>query len=92
MTVEINEDLMNGWVKTHLENGLTPIPIDTKTNKPKVKYEHYNKDNKLTIEEVEKWITQGLYNNGVAILTGYCHVGKFRGLYVNCVDFVIPKH
>ena len=81
---------MNEWAVRYFENGLTPIPINTKTNEPHVKWSQY-KENPPRMVDIEEWINQGLYNDGVAQLTGLCHRGKFKGLYLNCVDFDSPE-
>lgn len=62
----------------YFENGLTPIPINTKTSEPKVRWSQY-KDTPPGRTEIDEWIKQGLYNDGVAQITGPCHRENSEG-------------
>jgi hypothetical protein len=81
----MTHDIMNEWAIRYFENGLTSIPMNTNENKPMVKLSQYT-DNPPSRQVIEEWITKGLYKYGLALVCGRCQRGKFKGLYLNCLD------
>ena len=76
---------MSVWIIKQHESGWNPVPWNTRESKPVLPEYIPYRYNPPTISQIRRWIP--LFEKyGVAQITGLCRRGKFRGLYLNCVD------
>jgi P4 family phage/plasmid primase-like protien len=84
-----DKDLMAEWVIRQFEAGVNPMPWNTREDRPVLEEYKCYRETPPTIEQIYQWMP--LFEKyGVAQMTGLCHRGKFRGLYLNCLDFDDP--
>lgn len=66
------------------------MPFNTIEDQPVLPQYIPYRETPPTVEQIKEWMP--LFTKyGVAQMTGLCHRGKFRGLYLNCVDFDDPN-
>jgi P4 family phage/plasmid primase-like protien len=84
-----DSDLTAEWVIRQYDAGMNPMPWNTKENRPVLEEYTRYRETPPTREQIEQWMPL-FVKYGVAQMTGLCHRGKFKGLYLNCADFDDP--
>lgn len=65
--------------------GVNIIPMNSKTKTPLVKWRKWQQDS-IPLAQHEIWKNTGMYDNGIAVVTGKISRGDNQGRYLNCVD------
>lgn len=67
------------------DRGLNVIPAISRQKIPDIKWKQYQ-DNPISEEQDQQWKLEGAFRNGMAIITGKVHCGRYAGKYFNCID------
>ncbi|MDN5867132.1 MAG: bifunctional DNA primase/polymerase, partial [Candidatus Nitrosocosmicus sp.] len=65
--------------------GVNVIPFYSKTKTPLVKWKRWQ-NKPVALEMHEVWRKSGMYDSGIAIITGEINRGGNQGRYLNCID------
>ncbi|MDR4491935.1 MAG: bifunctional DNA primase/polymerase [Candidatus Nitrosocosmicus sp.] len=68
----------------YYEIGVNVIPADTKDKSTNIEWSNYK--NSLTEDQLNEWITKDSFRNGLAIIMGKIHRGRYKGKYLCCID------
>jgi hypothetical protein len=76
----------NAWACFwYYDIGVNVIPTDAEKKKPKVTWKALQKES-LSEGLLNEWISQGLFNDGIGVITGNICRGKHIGKYLTAVD------
>ncbi len=82
MTRNTINDWANYWRN---EIGFNIIPAQSKKKSTFIEWSYYQ-DNLVSEVQYNKWITNGDFNQGIAIIVGKIWRGKYNGKYLACID------
>ena len=78
----INHGEIDYWFYTI---GANVIPVDSKNKIPTKEWKIWQ-DKPIPNESFEQWKEEGIYNKGIAIITGKIWRGAYKGKYLICID------
>lgn len=68
-----------------LEIGVNVIPVDSKVKIPLVPWKEWQKKG-IPMDVHITWSQEGLYDSGIAIITGEISRGEYQGKHLTCID------